>query len=106
MINLSTGITQSPIIDFQQVRKSASILRALNHKYRQEILGKIASEGSITVTNLYISLRDEQSIVSQHLRILREAAIVKAIRKGKYIYYEINSEKIWNVKQGISSILA
>jgi DNA-binding transcriptional ArsR family regulator len=97
---------QQPIIDFQQVRKTAAILRALNHQYRQMILEKIAGQGRITVTDLYISLRDEQSIVSQHLRILREAAIVRAVRKGKYIYYEINDEKIAKVQQGVTSILA
>src|SRR5687768_9448228 len=106
MFQVTQSAIQQPIIDFQLVKKSASVLRALNHKYRQTILEKIAGQGSITVTDLYVALRDEQSIVSQHLRILREAAIVKAVRKGKFIYYQINNQKIDNVQDGVTSILA
>ena len=42
------------------------------------------------VTELYVKLRLEQSVASQHLAILRKAGIVFTLRDGKFIYYSIN----------------
>ena len=97
---------QENLIDLQLIKKSAAVLRALNHNYRQLIIKKIVEKGRMTVTELYIALRDEQSIVSQHLRILREAAILKSVRQGKFIFYEINESKIFRIKDGIAAIIS
>lgn len=98
-------LTEIPLLNYYEVKKAAMILRALNHEYRQQMLKLIEKEGSITVTDLYVKLHDEQSVVSQHLRILREAGIVKAVRKGKYIYYEVNRQKIESIESCISQLL-
>ena len=39
-------------------------------------------------------MRLEQSITSQHLRILRNADLVNTRREGKFIYYSLNYDKI------------
>jgi DNA-binding transcriptional ArsR family regulator len=41
----------------------------------------------MTVTELYIKLRLEQSVASQHLAILRRAGVVTTVRNGKFIFY-------------------
>jgi DNA-binding transcriptional ArsR family regulator len=74
-------------IDFLQVKKAALILRAINHKLRQQILFLLEEHKKMTVTEIYVLLRLEQSVASQHLAILRRAGIVKTIRDGKFIYY-------------------
>jgi DNA-binding transcriptional ArsR family regulator len=81
-------------MDLKQVKKAQLILRALNHKLRQEILKIIYEKPNIIVTDLYVKLRIEQSVVSQHLAILRNAKIVKFIRQGKYIKYSVNEDMI------------
>ena len=48
----------------------------------------------LTVTEIYVKLRLEQSVVSQHLAILRRAGVVKTTRDGKFIYYSLNKERI------------
>ncbi|MEO7209678.1 MAG: metalloregulator ArsR/SmtB family transcription factor [Chitinophagaceae bacterium] len=77
-------------IDFLQTKKASVILRALNHKLRQQVLKLLDQEHKMTVTQIYIQLRLEQSVTSQHLAILRKANLVKTHREGKYIYYSIN----------------
>ena len=61
-------------IDVIQLKKAALILRAVNHKLRQQILKLIHQHDRMTVTEIYVKLRLEQSVASQHLAILRSAA--------------------------------
>ena len=43
-------------INLQNVKKAALILRALNHKLRQQILDLIHIEKKITVTEIYVRM--------------------------------------------------
>ncbi len=81
-------------MDYYNVKKAALILRALNHKLRQQLLKLIDEEKKITVTEIYVRLRLEQSVASQHLAILRKAGIVNTERDGKFIYYLINYKRV------------
>ena len=67
-------------ISLLDIKKSALILRAVNHKLRQQILKMIDEKVKVTVTEIYISLRLEQSVASQHLAILRKAGFVDTTR--------------------------
>jgi DNA-binding transcriptional ArsR family regulator len=88
-----------------ELKKAAIILRALNHKLRQQIIRLIDENKKITVTDIYIKLRLEQSVASQHLAILRKAGFVKTSREGKYIYYSINPERLNEVMRYTSQLL-
>jgi DNA-binding transcriptional ArsR family regulator len=74
-------------INFLQTKKAAMILRAVNHKLRQQMLKLLDESKKMTVTELYVKLRLEQSVASQHLAILRRAGIVSTERNGKFIFY-------------------
>lgn len=93
-------------IDFLQVKKSSLILRALNHKLRQQILKLLEEQSKLTVTEIYIQLRLEQSVASQHLAILRRAGIVKTEREGKFIYYGLNHPRIAEIGKCVVELLA
>lgn len=92
-------------IDLLNVKKAAMILRAVNHKLRQQILKLIDEQGRITVTEIYVKLRLEQSVASQHLAILRKAGFVKTDRDGKFIYYSVNSSRLEELNQFIDALL-
>lgn len=77
-----------------KIKRAAMVLRALNHKLRQTLLQTILENPKITVTELYVRLRLEQSVASQHLAILRRQGIVTTERDGKFIYYSVNNERI------------
>jgi DNA-binding transcriptional ArsR family regulator len=78
----------------ETTRKGAYILRALNNGLRQKILKLIHTHKCMNVTTIYIKLHIEQSVASQHLRILREAHFVKTQRNGKEVYYSLNYERL------------
>jgi DNA-binding transcriptional ArsR family regulator len=92
-------------IDLLNLKKAAMILRAINHKLRQQILKLIDEQGKITVTELYIKLRLEQSVASQHLAILRKAGFVNTERDGKYIYYSVNTSRLQDLNKFVNELL-
>lgn len=81
-------------IDYAALKKAAGVLRAVNHKLRQSMIKLLEENGKMTVTEIYVKLRLEQSVASQHLAILRNAAVVKTERDGKFIYYSLNENRI------------
>ncbi len=76
------------------LRETLMVLRAVNHKVRKRIMRFLDENNSMTVTEIYISMRLEQSVVSQHLSILRKAGVVITEKKGKYISYSLNEGKL------------
>lgn len=92
-------------VDTLSVKKAALILRAFNHKLRQQILKLIDTQEKVTVTEIYVKLRIEQSVASQHLAILRKAEFVRTEREGKFIYYTINTDRMKDLNQFVSDLL-
>ncbi len=87
------------------LQTSSEILRALAHPLRMRILEFIDRHKTINVNKIYNTLKLEQSITSQHLRILRVAGIVDTKRDGKFIHYTINYPKIAQVTKAIDNFL-
>lgn len=104
-LNQKTTEGQPITIDLLNLKKVALILRALNHKLRQQIVKLIDENERITVTEIYTHLRIEQSVASQHLAILRKAGIVDTSRNGKYIFYSINTNRVQELNQFVSQLL-
>jgi DNA-binding transcriptional ArsR family regulator len=98
---------QSPELNFDTIRlkKAALVLRALNHPLRQKILRTIHQKQSVNVTELYKTLKLEQSVTSQHLSILRRAGFVTPTREGRVIYYSVNYRRMQELDALIKDIL-
>lgn len=92
-------------INDENLQVSAEILRALAHPLRMKILEFIDKHKTINVNKIYNTLKLEQSITSQHLRILRLAGIVQTSRDGKFIHYNINYPKVGHVVKAVDSFL-
>lgn len=107
LIFKASGENEGPLtVNLLNFKKASLILRAINHKLRQQILKQIDEHGKMTVTELYVQLRLEQSVASQHLAILRKAGFVQTERNGKFIYYSINTDRIREVNEMVNGLLA
>jgi DNA-binding transcriptional ArsR family regulator len=104
--NPATESSEPLKIDLLNIKKAAMVLRAVNHKLRQQILKQIDESGKITVTELYVKLRLEQSVASQHLAILRKAGFVKTYRDGKFIYYSVNTQRLKDLNRIVEELLS
>lgn len=87
----------------EQLTQSCEIARALAHPLRLRILEFIDDQRRTHVNRIYNSLQIEQSITSQHLRILRLAGIVHAERDGKFIHYSINYNVVEMAEKAINN---
>ena len=58
---------------------------------RLRIVNVLIVDGELHVQNLCKRLRQNQSVVSHHLAILREAGFVEGRRDGKHKYYRTRS---------------
>ena len=104
LLQLDNGTTPLKV-DFNHSKKAAMILRALNHKLRQQILKLIDEHQKMTVTEIYVKLRLEQSVASQHLAILRRAGIVVTVREGKFIFYMVDYHRLEQVNQFVEQLV-
>lgn len=91
-------------LDYLELRKAVLVLRAINHKLRQRIIDLLENSENLTVTDIYIQLRLEQSVASQHLAILRKAGIVNTDRQGKFIYYSLNKDRLGQIAKLVEEI--
>jgi DNA-binding transcriptional ArsR family regulator len=103
-LTLSNG-RPSVKVDLIQSKKAALILRALNHKLRQQKLKLLDENKKMTVTELYVKLRLEQSVASQHLAILRRDELVNTQPNGKFIFYTPNYARINEVMKFVTELV-
>lgn len=89
-----------------KVETASAVLRAFAHPLRIKLLSYIHANGNINVNKIYNSLNLEQSITSQHLRILRDAGLVVTSRSGKFILYAVNYDKIEHISKSLRNFFA
>ncbi len=70
------------------------VVRALDHNVRKNIINLLVDNDEMNVTEIYIRLRLDQSVASQHIAILRKANMITSQRIGKFIYYSISDKFI------------
>lgn len=102
-VTLKKG-TANVQLDYTELRKAVLVLRAVNHKLRQRIIDLLETGDTMTVTDIYIKLRLEQSVASQHLAILRRAGVVITERQGKFIYYSLNNERLEQISKLVEDL--
>lgn len=91
-------------LDYAELRKAVLVLRAVNHKLRQRMIDLLDENERMTVTDIYIKLRLEQSVASQHLAILRKAGVVATERQGKFIFYSIDKERLSQISRLVEEL--
>ena len=86
----------------EQISKASLLLRAIAHPLRINMLNYIEAHQPVKVHNIHSDLDLDQSITSQHLKIMRDSGIVETERKGKFIYYVIGQELLTDAIHAIN----
>ena len=93
-------------LDYAELRKAVLVLRAINHKLRQRVIDLLEENEKMTVTDIYIKLRLEQSVASQHLAILRRAGVVATERQGKFIFSGLDKDRLGQISKLVEDLAA
>jgi ArsR family transcriptional regulator len=76
-----------------EVEELADIFKALSDPTRLRLAKLLTDhQGALCVNALARKLRVTQSAVSQHLRVLRQAGLVRGERHGSFVHYSLDQD--------------
>lgn len=79
----------------------AARFRALADPTRVAIVNRLARSDECCVCNLVDEFELSQPTISHHLKILREAGLVEAERRGTWAYYRLLPEAIGGLRAAL-----
>lgn len=85
------------------MKDSADLFKLLSVDKRIEIIELLKKE-PMSVNALSEALGITQSAVSQHLRVLKGAGLVKNERQGYWIYYSLNKDALEKCRERLNRI--
>ncbi|MEW5816515.1 MAG: metalloregulator ArsR/SmtB family transcription factor [Spirochaetota bacterium] len=85
------------------MKEAADLFKILSVDKRIEIIELLKKE-PMNVNALAEALGITQSAVSQHLRVLKGAGLVKDKRQGYWIYYSLNKDTLEKCRQRLNRI--
>ncbi len=85
------------------MKESADLFKILSVDKRIEII-EILKKEPMNVNSLADMLGVTQSAVSQHLRVLKAAGLVKDERQGYWINYSLNKDALEKCRQRLTRI--
>ena len=83
-----TGLAKEDEMDEQQVVNVAQMFSGLADETRIKIV-KLLAKGEFTVDELVEFLGTAQSTTSHHLKVLKEANLIKGEKRGRNTYYSL-----------------
>lgn len=81
----------------------AAIFKALSDPTRVAIVNRLAAAPEVCVCDLTTAFDLSQPTISHHLRLLREAGLVEAERRGTWGYYRLVPEAIDRLREVFSA---
>ncbi len=88
----------------QDAARLARIFKALSVDSRIRIV-QLLKEKTLCVNALAARLKITPAAVSQHLRILRDAELLIADKRGNFVHYEVNTEKLEEWQRQVDTLL-
>jgi len=100
-----TSVLASPL-DASQAAELASGFTALADPVRLRVLSILAAapEGEVCVCDFVGPLGKSQPTVSHHLKILSEAGLVAGERRGKWVWYSLNRERLADLQAALQPV--
>lgn len=82
----------APSLEAEEANDVATLLRALADPTRVQIVTILARRpGEVCVCDITGNFDLDQSTISHHLRLLRQAGIIDSVRHGVWVYYFLRS---------------
>lgn len=83
--------------------KAAGLFHALSDQTRLELIEKLKN-GEQCVCELTDALKTGQSRLSFHLRVLKEAGLIRDRPEGRWMYYSLNREGLENLEDFVGEL--
>jgi ArsR family transcriptional regulator len=92
-------------LDADEAAGLAAGFTALADPVRLRVLSMLAAspEGEVCVCDFVQPLGKSQPTISHHLKILSEAGLVHGDRRGKWVWYSLNRDRLANLRVAIDA---
>src|SRR3990172_6806645 len=91
-------------MEISMCRKEAELFKVLGVESRIRIIDLLKQKGPLGVNKLSEALGITPSAVSQHLKVLRYAGLVRSERKGYWLPYEIDQAALGQCRELLSEV--
>lgn len=85
---------RSGLIGLAEAERLAALFRLLGDRSRTRILSALAEAGELCVCDIAAAIAVPETSVSQALRLLRTAGVVRSRRDGRMIFYRLDDEHV------------
>jgi ArsR family transcriptional regulator, arsenate/arsenite/antimonite-responsive transcriptional repressor len=92
----------TPVLEPAAAEELAAAFKALADPTRVAIVNRLAAADEVCVCDLTDAFELTQPTISHHLRVLREAGLVEAERRGTWSYYRLVPEAIERLSAAFS----
>ena len=83
---------------------AAVVFRALGHPVRLGIMQRLAATPQTCACDFASVFGVAQPTISQHLKVLREAGLVRTRRRGTQICYSIDNDALRTLSDGLAAL--
>lgn len=92
-------------VDHEGARTTSAALEALADPIRLGIVQLLSRHDRMCVCEIAEAFPVEQPTISHHLRLLREAGVVDAVRRGQWAFYGLRREALKRMAQDLVALL-
>ena len=85
------------------LEEGAKLFRALGDGTRLAIIRQLQEQGEVCACDFAACCDLAQPTVSHHLKVLREAGVVTADKRGLWVFYTLNAEKLETLRGWLPS---
>ncbi|MGH2399126.1 MAG: ArsR/SmtB family transcription factor [bacterium] len=91
--------------DAAEVERAARAFEAVGEETRLKILKLLSQHDALCVCEIQQAFDLGQPTISHHLRVLREAGLVDAMRRGTWAYYSLRKDAVkWLIKDLMAAV--
>lgn len=83
-----------PVLPKAAAAELASVFKALADPTRVSIVNRLAATSEVCVCDLTTAFDLSQPTISHHLKLLRDAGLIEAERRGTWAYYRLVPDAI------------
>ena len=93
----------TPALDETERDVLAARFKALADPTRVAIINRLAATDCVCVCDFVAALELSQPTISHHLKVLRDAGLVEASRRGTWAYYRLVPETVDALRNALSA---
>jgi DNA-binding transcriptional ArsR family regulator len=82
----------------------AAIFAALGDPRRLWLLGRLSSEGPLSISHLSADTDVSRQAITKHLEVLADAGLVRGERRGRERVFELEADRLKKVSRSLDAI--